>query len=77
MEVNLDVEEEDDVRAERMAVWKGEERKKDIIKIWDIRKDFWSLFGKTNRAVDDVTVGIKEGEVMKGACLIKYYSLLK
>ena len=53
--------EDADVKAERLEVSKGE-RSGDILKIWDISKDFRHFFNKI-RAVNRVTVGIKEGEV--------------
>ena len=53
--------EDGDVKAERLAVNKGE-RNDSIIKTRDLSKDFSTCF-KQIRAVDRVTVGIREGEV--------------
>ena len=55
--------EDGDVKAERLEVYEGE-RSGDILKIWDISKDFVHFFKKV-RAVNRVTVGIKEGEVSR------------
>ena len=56
------MEEEDaDVKSERLEVHM-EKRSGDILKILDISKRFRDFF-KTTRAVNRVTVGIKEGEV--------------
>lgn len=55
--------EDADVKAERLDVYKRE-RSGDILKIWDISKDFRNFFKKV-QAVHRVTVGIKEGEVSR------------
>ena len=57
----MEEEEDADVKSERLEVHM-EKRSGDILKIWDISKRFRDFF-KTTRAVNRVTVGIKEGEV--------------
>ena len=55
--------EDADVKAERLEVH-NRERIGDILKIWDISKDFIN-FTKKTRAVNRVTVGIREGEASR------------
>ena len=51
------------MKAERLEVH-NRERIGDILKIWDISKDFRN-FTKKTRAVNRVTVGIREGEASR------------
>ncbi len=63
-------EEEDDVRTERQRIEAGG-KENDIIKILDLTKDYAGMMGKPTRAVDRISVGIKEGEVRIDAFILR------